>query len=158
MKPCKNTHCIANLKDHTGNGCNRYYPEQFAACPIYMEDTHDDLKEACRRQRVLLTAVNGRIEELETTMGERLGPEKPTSHDKISPLHDIFIVVTERDHPDPFKSSGALAMETYTGKADLCDAVERAKSIGDRYGQVFICKLVSVGDVETCENLVNKPC
>ena len=71
------------------------------------------------------------------------------------PLNDVYVVVTERDHCNPMKSRGAICMETYTGKANLVDAVKRAKSMQAHYGNAVICKLEPVGNAEACEKIIN---
>lgn len=71
------------------------------------------------------------------------------------PLGEIYIVVSERDHHDPLKSRGAIAMETYTGQANLINAVDAAKRFSGRNGKATICKLVPVGGIETCEKIIN---
>ena len=73
------------------------------------------------------------------------------------PLGDAYIVVTERDHPEPIKSRGAIAMETYTGTASLCESVERVKYFNGRYGKAVICKLVPIGGIKICERIINEP-
>ena len=71
------------------------------------------------------------------------------------PFGDVYVVVTERDHDDPIKSRGSICMETYTGSANLPNAVDFAKRIDGRYGKAIICKLEKVGDVGVCEKLIN---
>jgi len=72
---------------------------------------------------------------------------------KIDPLRDTFIVTSERDHSDPLKSHGPIAMETYIGRSNLIEAVKNSKRFS-RYGKITICKLVPVGDIEFCEKLI----
>ena len=71
-------------------------------------------------------------------------------------LGGIFIVVTERDHTDPIKSRGAIAMETHTGNADLLQTIKRAKIYEDNYGEPTIFKLEKVGTLEECEKIISE--
>lgn len=61
----------------------------------------------------------------------------------------IWIPITERDHSDPFQSSGAIAMEHYLGARGgddgLVSVANRLSSVGSLYGNSaagMVCYLI----------------
>lgn len=68
----------------------------------------------------------------------------------------FYVVITERDTADAYDrhlSGGAIVHETYTRDAYLGNAIQRAKSLGNAYGEVWIGK-VSVVTIEEAETLM----
>ena len=61
---------------------------------------------------------------------------------------ELFIVATERDSDCPFKSDGAIIMETYTKSATFEEAVARAEQIDGRYGKAYVFRCTLVGTAE----------
>jgi hypothetical protein len=43
----------------------------------------------------------------------------------IDPFKDVFVVHSEHDTPDKMRSRGGIVAETYTGHANLVQAVNR---------------------------------
>lgn len=74
----------------------------------------------------------------------------------IDPFMDIFVVHSEHDTPDKMRSRGGIIAETYTGHANLVNAVEHGKKM-KRYGQITICRVVPIGTLEECEEYINRP-
>ena len=63
---------------------------------------------------------------------------------------DYFVCITERDHTDIFKNSGAIVGEQYLNKADLDSISERSVHL-HRYGKVWIAQLVIIGEADDIE-------
>ena len=61
---------------------------------------------------------------------------------------ELFIVATERDSDCPFKSDGAIVMETYTKSATFEEAVARAEQVDGRYGKAYVFRCTLVGTAE----------
>lgn len=74
----------------------------------------------------------------------------------IVPWDDMFVIVTERDSRNPFKSNGSILMETYTADASIFDAIEKAKEIKDKYGKVGFFKLKYIGTLEDVEKILKR--
>lgn len=47
-------------------------------------------------------------------------------------------------------------MEAYVGESNISKVIERAESIGDRYGRQMICKLDPLGDLAAFRKLMNQ--
>ena len=77
----------------------------------------------------------------------------------INHYSDAFVVVVENDNAERslLRSNGPLSLETQTGKAGLSEAIEKAKSINGRYGWSLICRLEIIGDIEVCEEILDRP-
>jgi len=69
--------------------------------------------------------------------------------------NDMFVVVSSRDNNNSIRNGGSICWETYTDKSNLLDAIDRAKKSAGKYGESTICRLVPVGDVEFCEQIIN---
>ena len=65
-----------------------------------------------------------------------------------------YVVISERDTDDVFMNGGAICFETYLAHATLANAIERAETLGNRYGAVIICKLQRLGTLEDCINIL----
>lgn len=79
--------------------------------------------------------------------------QKPIDH-----FSDSFVVVVENDNAERsrLRSNGPLALETQTGKSSLIEAIDKANSIGGRYGWNLICRLEVLGNADECMKLLNK--
>lgn len=69
---------------------------------------------------------------------------------------EIFVVIAERDCVDPFDSTGAVVFETNVVAATLSNAVERARTLGQRYGQLRIGKVELIGTPEEAEHMLRE--
>ena len=69
-------------------------------------------------------------------------------HQSIDYENDLFVIITERDSPDFWSSSGAIVGEIYTQKGSFSDVMERAKCLGDRYGKIHIARLQIITGID----------
>jgi hypothetical protein len=58
---------------------------------------------------------------------------------------EIYVVAAERDCADPFDSHGPIILETNIVHSSPIDALARARSLGQNYSLVKICRLEFVG-------------
>ena len=77
---------------------------------------------------------------------------------KTQPLRDRYVLVTENDIGDDrwMESRGPIAMETYVGESNISKVIERAESVGDRYGCQMICRLDPLGDLAEFKKLMEQ--
>ena len=74
---------------------------------------------------------------------------------KINPFKDVFVVVVENDTGDFLRGNGPMIWETYTGRADLLKAVDRAEALAGRYGKTIICRLEEIGTPDDCKKFID---
>jgi len=69
---------------------------------------------------------------------------------------EFFVLVTEHDTDDPFKSHGAILMETYTRSASLEEAIERAEQVGEKYGKAYVFRCTMIGTAEVARAVMQE--
>lgn len=73
-------------------------------------------------------------------------------------FHDRFVLVTEHDIRSErwMESQGPIAMETNLGESTADKVLERAKSVGNGYGRIMVCKLVPMGSPDEFKTFIDR--
>jgi len=73
-------------------------------------------------------------------------------------MQGAFVIVSERDNDngDKINSSGPFVREAYPGRNSIFDTIERARSLGSRFGWTEICRLEPLGSPDVVEALMDE--